>query len=113
MLSGARTVISDEIYALAGNKRGAHLSLSLERLDYLTTGSPLRIGLSATQEPIDEIARFLVGMDNLEPYGAGVAQSLMKAMLVIEISASNCLRLRWRRCFLEIPRLRTTIESRS
>ncbi|MFT4583809.1 MAG: ATP-dependent Lhr-like helicase [Gammaproteobacteria bacterium] len=70
MLSGVRTVIIDEIHALAGNKRGAHLSLSLERLDYLTTGSPLRIGLSATQEPIDEIARFLVGMDNLEPCGA-------------------------------------------
>ena len=62
MLATTRTVIVDEIHALAGNKRGSHLALSLERLAALT-GKPLaRIGLSATQKPIDEIARFLGGM---------------------------------------------------
>ena len=56
-----RTVIVDEIHAMAGNKRGAHLALSLERLEALA-GRPLtRIGLSATQKPIEEVARFLVG----------------------------------------------------
>ncbi|MCA8091268.1 DEAD/DEAH box helicase [Burkholderia anthina] len=61
MLSGVRSVIVDEIHALASSKRGSHLALSLERLDALT-GSPLpRIGLSATQKPIDAVARFLVG----------------------------------------------------
>lgn len=61
MLSGVRMVIVDEIHALAGNKRGAHLSLSLERLAALTPRPPQRIGLSATQRPLPEIARFLAG----------------------------------------------------
>ncbi|MGR8949444.1 MAG: DEAD/DEAH box helicase, partial [Gammaproteobacteria bacterium] len=61
MLKTVRTVIVDEIHALADNKRGAHLSLSLERLADLTPTPPIRIGLSATQKPIDEIAKFLVG----------------------------------------------------
>jgi len=61
MLATTRTVIVDEIHALAGNKRGSHLALSLERLAALTTRPPVRIGLSATQKPIEEIARFLVG----------------------------------------------------
>jgi ATP-dependent Lhr-like helicase len=61
MLATTRTVIVDEIHALAPNKRGSHLALSLERLDALC-GRPLsRIGLSATQKPIEAIARFLVG----------------------------------------------------
>jgi ATP-dependent helicase Lhr and Lhr-like helicase len=55
------TVIIDEIHAVAGTKRGAHLALSLERLDELTKRPPQRIGLSATQRPLDEIARFLGG----------------------------------------------------
>ncbi len=62
MLASARTVIVDEIHAVAGNKRGAHLALSLERLDALCAAPPLRIGLSATQKPIETVARFLVGM---------------------------------------------------
>lgn len=62
MLKTTRTVIVDEIHALAGNKRGSHLALSLERLAALCERAPLRIGLSATQKPIDEIARFLVGV---------------------------------------------------
>jgi ATP-dependent Lhr-like helicase len=58
-----RVVIVDEIHALAGGKRGAHLALTLERLDALTAAHPQRIGLSATQRPLDEIARFLGGCD--------------------------------------------------
>ena len=61
MLSTARTLIVDEIHALCANKRGAHLSLSLERLAALAPAPPVRIGLSATQHPIDEVARFLTG----------------------------------------------------
>lgn len=55
------TVIIDEIHAMAGTKRGAHLALSLERLDHLTAAPVQRIGLSATVEPVDEIAAFLAG----------------------------------------------------
>src|ERR1043165_2260621 len=62
MLSTARTVIVDEIHALAPNKRGAHLALSLERLAALCPHPLQRIGLSATQKPIEEVARFLVGV---------------------------------------------------
>ncbi|MGH8414084.1 MAG: DEAD/DEAH box helicase, partial [Gammaproteobacteria bacterium] len=61
MLATVRTVIVDEIHALAGNKRGAHLALSLERLNALCGHAPARIGLSATQKPIEEVARFLIG----------------------------------------------------
>ena len=61
MLQTVRTVIVDEIHALAPNKRGAHLALSLERLEALTLTKPQRIGLSATQRPIELVARFLVG----------------------------------------------------
>ena len=61
MLATARTVIVDEIHAVAGDKRGAHLALSLERLDALCGRRLQRIGLSATQNPIEEIARLLVG----------------------------------------------------
>ncbi|MHB1203952.1 MAG: Lhr family helicase, partial [Rhodospirillaceae bacterium] len=61
MLSNTRRVIVDEIHALAGNKRGAHLALSLERLTALCGGKLQRIGLSATQKPIADVAHFLVG----------------------------------------------------
>lgn len=61
MLSTVRTVIVDEIHAIAASKRGSHLSLSLERLQSLCEKPLTRIGLSATQKPIDEVARFLVG----------------------------------------------------
>ena len=61
MLATVRTVIVDEIHALVRDKRGSHLALSLERLEALA-GRPLqRIGLSATQKPLDEVGRFLVG----------------------------------------------------
>ncbi len=61
MLATTRTVIVDEIHALAANKRGAHLALSLERLEALAGRRLVRIGLSATQKPIERIARFLIG----------------------------------------------------
>src|SRR5918912_702094 len=61
MLATTRTVIVDEIHALAPNKRGSHLALSLERLSVLCGERLLRIGLSATQKPVEEVARFLVG----------------------------------------------------
>src|SRR5215510_807002 len=61
MLATTRTVIVDEIHALAANKRGTHLALSLERLAALCGDRLLRVGLSATQKPIEAIARFLVG----------------------------------------------------
>jgi ATP-dependent helicase Lhr and Lhr-like helicase len=61
MLATTETVIVDEIHAVAGGKRGAHLSLSLERLEALTAAPLARIGLSATQCPLEEVARLLVG----------------------------------------------------
>jgi ATP-dependent Lhr-like helicase len=67
MLATTRSVIVDEIHAVAGSKRGSHLALSLERLAALASPQALtRIGLSATQKPIEEIARFLVGSDVLD-----------------------------------------------
>src|SRR5207248_8094664 len=61
ILKSVEYVVVDEIHAVAGTKRGAHLALSLERLERLTSKPPQRIGLSATQRPLDEIARFLGG----------------------------------------------------
>src|SRR5271166_4468245 len=63
MLATAKTAIVDEIHALAPNKRGAHLALSLERLAALCGERLLRVGLSATQNPIGAVANFLVGAD--------------------------------------------------
>ncbi|WP_373991766.1 DEAD/DEAH box helicase [Duganella sp. BuS-21] len=61
MLAGVRTVIVDEIHAVAGSKRGSHLALSLERLDALCPRPPVRVGLSATQKPISAVAQYLAG----------------------------------------------------
>src|SRR5205085_6448214 len=61
MLRTVRTVVVDEIHAVARDKRGAHLALSLERLDDLCGRRCVRVGLSATQRPIEEIGRFLTG----------------------------------------------------
>jgi len=71
MLATVKTVIVDEIHAVAGSKRGSHLALSLERLTSLVApGALTRIGLSATQKPIEDVARFLVGTDALDADGA-------------------------------------------
>ena len=63
LLRTVRTVIVDEIHAVIGTRRGAHLALSLERLQHAAERPLLRIGLSATQKPVEEVARFLVGND--------------------------------------------------
>ena len=60
-LAGVETVIIDEIHAMATTKRGAHLMLTLERLEEVTDAPPQRIGLSATQRPLEEVAEFLGG----------------------------------------------------
>ena len=64
MLRSARWVIVDEIHAVARDKRGSHLALSLERLEHVCEQRPLRIGLSATQRPISTIQRLLLGADD-------------------------------------------------
>ena len=76
ILETVRVVIVDEVHAVAGSKRGAHLAVSLERLERLT-GKPLqRIGLSATQRPLDEIGRFVSGGRPIELVDAGRAKEL-------------------------------------
>src|SRR5262249_17233142 len=62
MLRTVRTLILDEIHAIAGDKRGAHLALSVERLEALVQGRLQRIGLSATQKPIEDVAHLLTGV---------------------------------------------------
>jgi len=87
MLRSVRTVIVDEIHAVARDKRGSHLALSLARLDALTGKRAQRVGLSATQKPIEEIARFLVGTNAPPPdiIDSGHARTLD---LSIEIPSS-------------------------
>ncbi|HYS53124.1 MAG TPA: crosslink repair DNA glycosylase YcaQ family protein [Thermoanaerobaculia bacterium] len=74
MLRGVDTIIVDEIHAIVPNKRGAHLALSLERLSRLTEKPPQRIGLSATQRPLDEVARFLGGFEVAQSRGLGAEE---------------------------------------
>jgi ATP-dependent Lhr-like helicase len=69
ILTTTRTLIVDEIHAMVDDKRGSHLSLSIERLQTLVKEPLVRIGLSATQKPIEEVARFLVGTANLRDDG--------------------------------------------
>ncbi len=65
-LRGVETVIVDEVHAVAGTKRGAHLALSLERLDHLLEQPAQRVGLSATVRPVEEVARFLGGAHEVQ-----------------------------------------------
>ncbi|HEV7521912.1 MAG TPA: DEAD/DEAH box helicase [Candidatus Angelobacter sp.] len=67
ILTDVNTIIVDEIHAVADDKRGAHLTLSLERLDALTVNRAVRIGLSATQKPIETVAHFLTGNHRPDP----------------------------------------------
>ena len=69
MLKTTRTVIVDEIHALVPSKRGSHLALTIERLEALCERRLTRVGLSATQKPIDEVARFLVGASSIDADG--------------------------------------------
>jgi ATP-dependent helicase Lhr and Lhr-like helicase len=75
-LRGVETVIVDEVHAVAGTKRGAHLALSLERLEHLVGKPVQRIGLSATQRPLEEIGRFVSGGRAIELVDAGRAKTL-------------------------------------
>jgi ATP-dependent Lhr-like helicase len=75
-LKGVRTLILDEVHAVAGTKRGAHLALSVERLERLVDEPFQRIGLSATQRPLEEIGRFVSGAREIELVDAGVAKEL-------------------------------------
>ncbi len=68
-LTSVNRVIVDEVHAVAGQKRGAHLAVSLERLEEIADSSPQRIGLSATQRPLETIARFLGGGEVSDPDG--------------------------------------------
>ncbi len=76
MLRSVETVIVDEVHAVAGTKRGAHLALSLERLERITDGPIQRIGLSATQRPLEEIGRFVSGGRPIELVDAGIRKEL-------------------------------------
>src|SRR5256714_864462 len=75
-LTGVQTLILDEVHAVAGTKRGAHLALSVERLERLTDQPFQRIGLSATQRPVEEIGRFVSGARDIQLVDAGVAKEL-------------------------------------
>jgi ATP-dependent Lhr-like helicase len=76
MLGSVETLILDEVHAVAGTKRGAHLALSVERLEELVERPMQRIGLSATQRPLAEIGRFVSGGRPIELVDAGVAKEL-------------------------------------
>jgi ATP-dependent Lhr-like helicase len=88
MLRTVRTVIVDEIHAVADDKRGSHLALSLERLEALTGCHPTRIGLSATQQPIERIGQFLSGSSRPLPTIVEVAQR-REFDLSVEVPASE------------------------
>jgi ATP-dependent Lhr-like helicase len=81
-LRAVQVVIVDEVHAVAGTKRGSHLALSLERLERLTATPFQRIGLSATQRPLDEIGRFVSGGRPIELVDAGRAKELDLRVIV-------------------------------
>jgi ATP-dependent Lhr-like helicase len=84
-LQGVETVIVDEIHAMATTKRGAHLALTLERLEEVTDRSPQRIGLSATQRPLEETARFLGGYVGDSPRPVRIVDAGTRKALEIEV----------------------------
>ncbi|MGA9811326.1 MAG: DEAD/DEAH box helicase [Terriglobales bacterium] len=88
ILRDVETVIVDEIHAVADDKRGAHLTLSLERLEALTHRTPVRIGLSATQKPIEEVAHFLTGNGRTAPVIVDVGHK-RKLDLAVEVPGSS------------------------
>ena len=74
MLKTARVVIVDEIHAVLESRRGAHLAITLERLEHACGRTLQRIGLSATQKPIEEVAQFLVGSRRDAQCASGIAE---------------------------------------
>ena len=84
-LANVDTVIIDEIHAIAATKRGAHLALSLERLEELTLRPPQRIGLSATQRPLEEVARFLGGYVDGAPRPVSIVDAGARKTLEVEV----------------------------
>ena len=88
ILRDVETVIVDEIHAVADDKRGAHLSLSLERLEALTHRTPTRIGLSATQKPIEVVAHFLTGNGRPDPVVVNVGHK-RHLDLAVEVPGSQ------------------------
>ena len=84
-LAHVDTVIIDEIHAMAATKRGAHLALSLERLEEVTLSSPQRIGLSATQRPLEEVARFLGGMRDGAPRPVAIVDAGARKAMHLEV----------------------------
>lgn len=82
VLSRVETVIVDEIHSIAGSKRGAHLALSLERLDALLETPAQRVGLSATVQPVKEVARFLGGAHPVEVVGDAPAPAIDLAVRI-------------------------------
>ena len=84
-LAGVQTVIIDEIHALAGTKRGAHLALSLERLDELLPQPAQRIGLSATVRPAGEVASFLAGADRAATIVQPAATKTLELQVVVPV----------------------------
>jgi ATP-dependent helicase Lhr and Lhr-like helicase len=88
ILRDVETVIIDEIHAVADDKRGAHLSLSLERLEALANRAPARIGLSATQKPIELVAHFLTGSGRRDPVIVNVGHK-RPMDIAIEVPASQ------------------------
>src|SRR3989440_143298 len=108
-LRGVETLILDEVHAVAGTKRGAHLALSVERLDRLVERPVQRIGLSATQRPLEEIGRFVSGARPIRLVDAGRAKELdlqvvvpLEDMTVPEEGAYNSI---WPSIHPEILRL--------
>src|SRR5687767_15335105 len=90
MLRTVRTVIVDEIHAVIGTRRGAHLALSLERLQQVAEAPLVRLGLSATQKPIDEVARYLTGVVQAPHHCTIVNEGHRRAMdLSLEIPRSR------------------------
>jgi ATP-dependent Lhr-like helicase len=88
ILRNVETVILDEIHAVADDKRGVHLSISLERLEALTHRPPVRIGLSATQKPIEEVAHFLAGNVRPDPVIVNVGHK-RTLDLAVEVPSSE------------------------
>ncbi|MDB5864565.1 MAG: ATP-dependent helicase [Betaproteobacteria bacterium] len=88
MLKTARVVIVDEIHAVLESRRGAHLALTLERLEHVCSGKLQRIGLSATQKPIEEVARFLVGSDPASACGIVDRGHKRRIDLAVEVPGS-------------------------